>query len=95
MKHLADRINSILDSHNGDFLSRQDARYQLHVMGQDIELLIEEYKKAITVTQSALNNSTTQRDLHSNAIDGYKKQLADLVKMKEDVAAALTAILPS
>lgn len=95
MQKFSNKINNLLDSIDGDFLAKEDARYKLRVIERDIDTLIEEYRKAIVVTQSAFNNSTTQKELHSNAIVGYKQQLDALVKIKEDVAAALAAILPS
>lgn len=94
MEKYTQQIDTLLDMSQGDFSSKENARYQLRVLSQDIDGLIEEYTKAITLTQSALNNSTTQRELHGDAIVGYRNHLQSLIKIKEDVAAALAAILP-
>lgn len=63
-------------------------KIKLDALCESLDDQIYDYRLAISLTTTVMNNSCVSKELHSNAIAGYKAELDKLLEKKAGVLAA-------
>lgn len=87
MEKYIERLKELKDEAN----TNPHISLDIRMLIDEIDDEIQQYERAIIVTQSALDNSFTLKDLHTGALQNYRKKLTSFIELKKDLAALAAA----